>query len=221
MQYIWDFGDGITSTLKNPIHSYAGPGVFSVNLKIITGTACLDKSISKSLNLQLLDIQAPPAQTIDPGQSVQLFVTGGGTTFQWSPAQWLNDPSIKNPIAKPLQDIMYTVTVSNDAGCIDVDSVLIHIKTFNGLYVPSAFTPGNDGLNDILKPFVGVEYTLSEFSVFNRWGQKVFSTSQNGKGWDGKSNGQPQGTGVYIWLIKVTDQQKKVIEKKGTVTLIR
>jgi gliding motility-associated-like protein len=162
----------------------------------------------------------PPGQTIDAGQTVQLFVTGNGSSYQWSPPQWLSNPNIQNPVARPQNDITYVVTVTNDAGCKGIDSVAIHLHPIDGIYVPTGFTPGNDGKNDVIMPVMGTQYTLEEFSIYNRWGQKVFSTNVYGKGWDGKLNGQIQSGGVYVWIMKVTDPLKKKIEKKGTLTLI-
>jgi gliding motility-associated-like protein len=220
-QYIWDFGDGSGSTQKDPIHSYTTAGNFVVRLKAISGQACFDDSATKTLNLQLLNIQAPPDQVVDEGRPVQLFVTGGGSSFSWSPTTWLSDPTAQNPVATPFDDIMYIVTASNDAGCKDVDSVFIHVNPMNDIFVPSAFTPDNDGLNDMLRPFFGLKYSLIEFTIYNRWGEKIFITSEKGKGWDGKLNGRLQSPGSYVWSIKVKNKDGKIIQKTGVVTLIR
>ncbi|MBS1576599.1 MAG: gliding motility-associated C-terminal domain-containing protein, partial [Bacteroidetes bacterium] len=74
---------------------------------------------------------------------------------------------------------------------------------------------------DMLKPLLGSQYSLKEFCIYNRWGQKVFSTTEAGEGWDGTLNGRLQDTGTYVWLVKVNDTQNKIIIKQGTVTLIR
>jgi gliding motility-associated-like protein len=221
ISYQWDFGDGNISSEKNPIHVYANSGTFKVQLKISSGAACLDDSISKALDLQQLDIHALPGNTqIDIGQTVQLGISGGGTHFKWTPATWLNDETIDDPVATPLDNITYKVVVTNDAGCIDEDSVIIKVAAPNDIYIPSAFTPNNDGINDVFKPSVGTNFALINFSVYNRWGEKVFTTSNN-NGWDGTTNGQAQNTGVYIWILSAKDNQGNPINKKGTVTLIR
>jgi gliding motility-associated-like protein len=219
--YLWDFGDGNFSTQPDPLHTYAATGNFTIKLKISTGSACLDDSIQKGINLSDLNIQVPPSQTIDAGQTVQLYVTGGGNSFTWAPPQWLSDPNIENPVASPQDDITYVVTVTNDAGCKDVDSVSIHVNPVDGIYIPTAFTPGGDGLNDLLIPILGRTYSLKEFTIYNRWGQRVFTTNQAGKGWDGKLGNQSQPGGVYVWYIRVIEGGQKVIDKKGTVTLVR
>jgi len=191
------------------------------SLKQFCPSVILSDSITKAINLQQLSITVPTSQTIDAGQSVQLFVNGGANHFQWTPANWLSDPSVSNPVASPRISTTYVVTASNDAGCIDIDSVFIKVNPIDGIYVPTAFTPNRDGKNDVLRPMIGINLTLLEFTIYNRWGQKVVETSQNEKGWDGIYAGQAQGSGGYVWMISVKDQLGKIIEKKGTFILLR
>jgi gliding motility-associated-like protein len=87
--------------------------------------------------------------------------------------------------------------------------------------VPSAFTSGNDGRNDVLKAVpVGIK-KFKSFIVYNRWGSQVFYTTDPNKGWDGKLHGIIQSTGVYVWTAEGIDVKGKVIKRKGTVTLIQ
>jgi len=221
VSYHWDFGDGTTSSEKDPIHTYPNSGVFLVKLKMQAGLSCLDDSISKSLSLQQLDIHVSPATTeIEAGQTVQLNATGGGTHFQWSPAQWLSNPAVADPIASPLDNITYKVVATNDGGCRDEDSVTIKLHAPNDIFVPTAFTPNGDGKNDTFKPYIGRSFTLLDFSVYDRWGERVFTTKKE-NGWDGKINGQPQNSGIYVWMLKANDEHGSIINKKGTVALIR
>lgn len=220
--YSWDFGDGVISTEQDPVHRYAAAGAYEVKLKITTGTACIADSFSQTLEVKQLSIQAPPDQVVDAGQALQLYTTGGGNLFQWTPSRWLSNPDIANPVAKPMDTITYTVTATDNAGCKAADSVTLFVKNeVKGINVPSAFTPNNDGLNDIIRPLIGSQFTLKEFSIFNRWGQKIYTTSQAGEGWDGKLNERLQASGVYVWVITVADVQDKKITSKGTVMMIR
>jgi gliding motility-associated-like protein len=222
IQLLWDFGDGNTSTLPNPIHTFS-PGSYTVKLQIKTTTGCLDNSSTQNINVGKLDIQVtPPFQEIDAGQSVQLTVSGGATSFVWTPPAGLSDTHIPNPVAKPTKNTWYKVTGTNDAGCTDKDSMFIKIRPVPGIYVPTAFTPNNDGMNDVFKPIIGgADFKLKEFTIYNRWGQKVFSTTTDGEGWDGRIHGLLQSSGTYIWIVTATEKNTIVHKKKGTFMLIR
>src|SRR5688572_7706493 len=158
------------------------------------------------------------------GQSLQLNASGGDD-YLWSPAQSLSDATIANPVAiftEPFDGIPYKVQVFNSAGC--VDTAIVNIKVFATLptvFVPSAFTPNNDGRNDVLRPVAVGMQQIQFFQVYNRWGQLVFNTQQNGKGWDGRVNGQLQSNNTFVWMVKAIDFTGAVYFKKGTVTLIR
>jgi gliding motility-associated-like protein len=221
LQYNWNFGDGNTSTESNPIHTYANPGTYSVKLKIKTSAPCLDDSVTKSLDITRLNIQASADQVVDEGNSVQLNVTGAGTNLRWEPAKWLNSGVISNPVATPLDDIMYIVTATNDAGCKDTDTVYIKVNPKTNIYVPSAFTPNNDGKNDRFKPVLSLQYTINSFMVYNRWGDVVYSSTTGDEGWNGTIKGLQQDTGIFVWVLKITDRKNQVINRKGIVMLIR
>jgi gliding motility-associated-like protein len=87
--------------------------------------------------------------------------------------------------------------------------------------MPSAFTPNGDGRNDNIYPIcVGIKQ-LNFFRIFNRWGQLIFSTSQIGKGWDGRIAGALQGTNNFVYMVQAVDYLGKTIFKKGNLILIR
>ena len=137
----------------------------------------------------------------------------------------LNNPPIKNPVGiygAEIDSVRYTVLIFDDAGCLDSAHVTVKVfKTNPYVFVPTAFTPNGDGLNDDVKPIaVGVKQ-IRYFSIYNRWGQLVFRTSVNGKGWNGTIQGKPQGSNVYVWMVSAVDYLDKPIFLKGTVTLIR
>ncbi|MCW3110732.1 MAG: hypothetical protein JWQ09_5238, partial [Segetibacter sp.] len=157
-------------------------------------------------------------------QPLQLNATGG-VSYLWSPNLGLSATNIANPIAlytETFNVIQYKVLVFNEANCRD--SAFVIVKVFNtgpSVFIPTAFTPNGDGKNDVLRPVaVGIKQ-FDFFRIYNRWGQEVFSTQINGKGWDGTINGVPQTTGVYVWWVKATDYKGVPYFKKGTVTLIK
>ncbi len=157
------------------------------------------------------------------GQPLQLTASGG-TGYLWTPATGLSDYAISNPVANytvPTESISYTVSVSNQAGC--TETAFIKVKVFkegDEIYVPNAFTPNSDGINDIIRPVNVSIQQMDYFKVYNRWGKLLFNTSLPGAGWDGKINGVLQGSGTFVWVFKGTDYNGKIVLKKGTVTLI-
>jgi gliding motility-associated-like protein len=154
-------------------------------------------------------------------QPLQLQATGG-TNYQWTPSTWLTDPSIANPVSLPLENITYALRVSDAQGCFGLDTINVHVfKTTPMLFVPSAFTPNGDVLNDVFKPIAAGIRSLESFRVYNRWGQLMYSTTELGKGWDGRFGGNLQGTATYVWYAEATDYLGKKIFKKGSVVLIR
>ena len=100
----------------------------------------------------------------------------------------------------------------------------IDVKVYKlkpGFYVPNAFTPNGDGLNDVLRPVpVGLK-SIKYFNVYNRAGQLIFTTHIFMKGWDGTYKGNPQDSGVFVWTAEGQDYMGNVIKGKGSFTLIR
>ena len=157
-------------------------------------------------------------------QPLQLNATGG-TLYSWTPAFGINNPLIANPVVTlgtEVGSIRYVVTVSVPGGCFATDDInIIVFKTGPEIFVPTAFTPNNDGKNDVLKPVAVGMKQVNFFRIYNRWGQMVYSTSQLGKGWNGTFGGVDQASGTYVYTVEASDYLNKTILKKGTVVLLR
>ncbi len=155
------------------------------------------------------------------GLPIQLQATGG-VSFEWAPQNLLDNPYTANPLATIYADsVLFRVIVTDNAGCKGSDE--IWVKTLDGItyYVPTAFSPNNDGKNDIFKPIpVGIVST-EWFRVFNRYGQLMFETTQYMKGWDGTYKGRLQPLGNYVWVLKGKGRNGKIIEMRGNVLLVR
>lgn len=157
------------------------------------------------------------------GQPLQ-FQASGGSSYTWSPPTGLNNPSIADPVGvyvSEIDSIRYRVLV-REGNCVDSAFVTVRVyKTPPYIFVPTAFTPNGDGLNDVVRPIaVGIK-RINYFRIYNRWGQLVFSTTINGHGWDGKIGGREQGTNTFVWIVSALDYQDRPVFQKGTVTLIR
>ena len=158
------------------------------------------------------------------GQDLQLHATGG-SDYVWSPVIGLSASNIADPVARfnePSLGMRYQVSVFNQAGCVDTASFFIKVySTLPSVFVPSAFTPNNDGKNDLLRPVAAGIKSFDHFSIYNRWGRLVFTTRQQPQGWDGTINGVPQGTGTFIWSVTAVDYLGHAYNRQGTVILLR
>ena len=218
-EWHWEFDDGKFSNEKNPQHSFENRGDYSVTLAATGVNGC------KAHFVQELFINSPKAVVgkdtlVLPGSLFQLQASGG-VSYTWTPSTGLSNPSIANPSGNIENDIRYRVKVTTAEGCSDTASMLVTVFKGSAIYVPNAFTPNNDGLNDVLKPyFIGIK-TLSFFTVYDRWGKKVFSTNNMSEGWNGLAGGRMMESDTYIWVLKAEDLIGKKYDLKGHVTLIK
>lgn len=211
-------------SILNPVAS--PPGTTSFILTVFANQGCPKAGIDTAVVTVLPKIipYAGRDTTVVVGQPLQFNATGG-ERYTWSPATSLSSTTISNPIGiydGSFDRIRYKVEVYNAVGCFDTAFVTVKIfKTKPSVFVPSAFTPNGDGLNDKVRPIAAGIQKIHYFKIFNRWGEIVFSTSVNGHGWDGRIGGTPQSTNTYVWMVSATDYLGKPFFQKGTVTLIR
>ncbi len=222
--YTWAGPSGFASTLENPSIKVVTPavqGVYTVAV-LDNATGCTGGTTTTvtltSTALHLTGIT--PTQTISYGSSVQLNASNA-VFYWWMPNDGtLNNRNINDPIATPAQNTIYTVYAMDSAGCRDSADIEVDV-IFDSVTIPSGFTPNGDGLNDVFRP-IGMKYQkLIEFSVYNRWGQQVYTSANKELGWDGTFNGVPQDMGVYNYVLIVSLDDGNNRTYKGTVTLIR
>jgi gliding motility-associated-like protein len=152
----------------------------------------------------------------------QMLQASGGVAYQWSPANLFNNPFFANPLVTLNADSAFLMVMVKDAaGCVGYDT--IKVKTLPGVtyYVPTAFSPNGDGLNDVFRAIpVGIAST-EYFRIFNRYGETVFLTSDIRRGWDGTYKGIPQPVGNYVWVLKGKGGNGRVVAMSGNVVLVR
>ncbi|MDA3616179.1 gliding motility-associated C-terminal domain-containing protein [Polluticaenibacter yanchengensis] len=125
------------------------------------------------------------------------------------------------PISDQLQHINVSLVVEDARSCADTIVKVIQVPNNCYIAVPTAFTPNGDGLNDFLYPLNAYKATNLNFSVYNRFGQKIWETTDWTRKWDGKVNGKLQAAGTYVWYLIYTDDKGAVIKLNGTASLIR
>ncbi|MFH0893613.1 MAG: gliding motility-associated C-terminal domain-containing protein, partial [Bacteroidota bacterium] len=158
--------------------------------------------------------------TINLGSSAQL-AGNGGVTFSWSPATDLSCNDCANPVASPQTTATYTLVVTDANGCTDMDTVTVNVDVLCGeVYIPNAFSPNNDGTNDLECVFGNCIQVLN-FAIYDRWGEKVFETKDTKVCWDGKYKGEFMNSGVFVYYMKATLLTGEEIERQGNITLFR
>ena len=144
-----------------------------------------------------------------------------GNTCSWSPAIFLNDAKIYAPVFNGSSDRLYTIQLTTGSGCVTIDTQMVKTVKSAEIYVPTAFSPNNDGLNDILRPTLMGMKDLHFFRVFNRWGHLLFETSSSRIGWNGRLNGVPQITQTVVWVAQGVGVDGRIHTRKGTSILVR
>ncbi len=176
-------------------------------------------------------ININPADTTIPRlTNLTLTATPQGgtiTSYAWSPAQFISCTDCAAPVITPPYTYQYQLFARNEHGCTDTSLAIIRTRTGGEIFIPDAFTPNADRLNDVLYVLAGPDVLrLDEFSIFNRWGQLIFTTqnvpaNNPAFGWSGLIDGKEAPSGTYVYYVKVRLRNNEQQFVKGTVVLIR
>ncbi|MBC7949069.1 MAG: gliding motility-associated C-terminal domain-containing protein [Chitinophagaceae bacterium] len=220
-RWFWTFGDGQNSEQLHPSHFYSVDDTFSVTLRANSPDGCKSKSIAKLVPVKRVIAFAGNDTIVAAGQPLWIHARVSSSNVTWKPSDFLSSTDIPDPIATLEDDQVYYLTVVNEDGCTLTDTLRIVVFAEPDIFVPTAFTPNSDGKNDVLGITIPGTRELHEFSIFNRWGQKLFSTKNQGATWDGTIKGKSAEGGVYVWMVSLTDYRGVKRFRKGVVTLIR
>lgn len=221
--YVWTPTTQISATdVSNPSVWPSSTTNYSV---VITELLC-NESTTLSTTINVLD---PPTITASRSNDIDctvpfsnLFATGA-VQYEWAPAESLDNPNVRNPRAQPLSTTIYTVKGTDQSGCTGTDTVQVNVDRSNlsSYLMPNAFTPNGDGINDCF----GIQYwgsvTKIEFSIYNRWGERVFYSTDPTACWNGMYKGVYQDAGVFVYMIRASTVCSDDVFRKGTFVLIR
>ncbi|MDQ3191498.1 MAG: gliding motility-associated C-terminal domain-containing protein [Bacteroidota bacterium] len=210
LKYNWSTGD--TSMIINVNQE----GIYWVEASNYCGSA-IDSAMVKIEPAPI--IYAGTDTTILLGTSAQLEAKGG-SNYTWFPPIDLNCTTCPNPTASPKETTTYKVLVMGENGCYALDSVTVFIDPDLLVFIPNIFSPNGDGNNDIF--YVRGKGIMSfNLMVFNRWGEKVFETTDLNHGWDGTFRGKQLPPSVFVYYLDAFLLTEQRVIKKGDITLIR
>jgi gliding motility-associated-like protein len=197
-------------------------GIYRDTLKTAGGCDSLVRVVD-------LALEAAPFVTLNKSNDVTCTASSarltatGGSAYKWWPSESLDNATISDPLATPLESTVYHVQVTTATGCQSEDSITVYVTTGdngNNYLVPNAFTPDGDGKNDCF----GIKHwgpvTELSFTIYDRWGGIVFQTSDPSRCWDGTGKTSLLPTGSFVYFIKAKTMCGPVM-RKGTVTLVR
>ncbi len=224
----WDFGDSTTSSSSSPEHCYLKSGVFGVKLNFITKQGCKgSQTISNYIHVfpkPVADFSANTYETDVYNPTVNFINQSVGNTA----SNWFFGGEATSNYNSPSYTFLGTghyrvlLAVVNNFGCLDTISKDIYVKPDFTFYAPNAFTPNEDGLNDRFIPKgAGWDPDKYQLFIYDRWGEKIFSTNNPTEGWEGKVKGRGEivENGIYVWKVILHDIFEEKHEFAGHVTL--
>lgn len=214
--YAWSPGGQTSQEALN-----LGDGIYTVTVADDNGCSETQTAIVGTVSGQTVVAAATYTNIMAPG-TTHLNVTGIGN-FKWSPAANLSCDTCQSPFASPLKTTNYCVVVTDTNNCIDSACITILVDYPCDLTVPNAFSPNNDGKNDVLI-LHGWDKCVAIFSmiIFNRWGEKVFESNNPSVSWDGYSqNDKDLNSSVFVYFIKATLISGEDIIRKGNISAVK
>jgi gliding motility-associated-like protein len=227
LSWNYNFGDGSSSGEQNPAHSFNYVGQFNISLEVTTELGCVNDTIIHALvevhKVPTANFQASTllASELDP--EIDFYNNSeDAITYQWSFGN--GDLSFdENPVYtfNNTQDYDVTLIAISASGCSDEITKVVHIHPEYTIFIPNAFTPDGDGINDIFEA-KGNGISGFEMQVFDRWGGVVFESSNLELGWDGTNfSGDPTDNGIYMYHVALYDYNGRLWVYNGELNLMR
>ena len=225
VSWSWDFGGAATpntSTDQNPTICLDSINVFDIQLTVTDVLGVVSSTTNSITVFDSPTVTATLDTLIDLGGQADLIAAGSAVigSYVWIPDDRVDCDSCAVTFAAPFENTDYIVIHTDQNGCTAQDTVTVQVNFIEGIGVPTAFSPNGDGNNDVLY-VLGFGIESMRFSVYNRYGQKVFETTDQGIGWDGMHHGKEVNQGVFTWVLEYNLLNGSGGLLKGNTTLIR
>jgi gliding motility-associated-like protein len=206
--YLWQDGTEKESIEVNE------KGLFWVQLTGQNG--CISRDTTNIRSVESLPFSfLPPDTVICAAETWEIHPSMSFKSYVWSTGEITESIQISTAG-------LYSLKVVDASGCEGADSIRVETKKCPfGVYFPNAFTPNHDGLNDIFRPVIIGRPIVYKMSIYNRWGQQIFQTTDPAQGWNGVIKSGDQGSGTYIWTCTYQFSAREQVTKKGFFILLR
>jgi gliding motility-associated-like protein len=222
-RYLWDLGDSTSSLLKSILgYKYKKQGLYDVKLIATSLYGCQD-SITRSVEIgaQTLGIKYDSVVTRKNFETQLEARFYDEAKYLWAPSIYLSQSDTTNPIFYGDKVTQYRIRIIDRYGCMFYDTVKVLFAEKADIYVPNAFTPNVDKLNDKLRPLLINIKEFKYFKIYNRWGIQIYNSTDRKAGWDGTYKGVLQPLDTYTWVAVGVDIDGKTISKSGNFILIK
>lgn len=221
----WDFGDSQTSNQTNPTNTYLAPGTYTVTFIASNPVTCnLHDTLSKVITVfssPVADFTWSPNPPEPNRPNSFKNLSTGATKYLWDFGDGTTSTQ-KDEVHVYEKSGTYNVclTTTNQYGCRDTACKSVRGEVIPLVDVPTGFSPNGDGFNDVVY-VKGYGISKMTFRIFNRWGEKIFESTDKSKGWDGRYKGVIQEMEVYQYTLSVTFFDGTKDFKKGNITLLK
>ena len=211
----------------SPVFPDLPPG--SYDLTVTDAGGCVYEETIVLVNPEPLLLDPGDDSAINLGESVALqpATNALNATWLWEPSTGLTCSDCPAPVASPAESIVYTIVVTDGHNCRVSAKLTVTVNKNQQLYIPNAFSPNDDGINDFFTIYAGkgVE-TIRQFEVFDRWGNHVFSAPPNSPPgspelqWDGTAKGKKLQPGAFTWFAKIEFKDGRIEQYEGGIMLV-
>ncbi len=223
--YNWNYDDGTSNALNPPSHTYTNTGGFTITL--ITSLGICNDTFIQAVTVHpkptvdfVADRLTTEAKVLQPIVFTNYSKNASSYNWNFGDSQFASETDPKH-IYNDAGLYTVTLTAISQFGCVDSLSKPEYIRVVppGNMYLPNAFTPNGNGNNDMLYVY-GNGFKYFDLNIFNRWGEKVFETEDQGSGWDGRYKGTLVSPGIYSYILKVIFLNGRTVDTKGTITVI-
>lgn len=219
MSYAWDFSDGATSILADTDHEFALAGLYPVQLNVTSGEGCIDSIIKYAEVFALPIVNAGIDTSVSQGFSVQLDgYYPNAQAYSWSPSETLDDNTIYDPSATPLETTTYELLVTDANGCKNKDEVDVEVIKDYKLFIHNIITPDGNGINDTWMITNIETFESANVYIYNRWEEEVLRVIGYQNDWEGVNGADQLPDGTYYYIIEFSHSDKVY---KGALTVLR